>query len=140
MQVIRNHELVSELVLSQQEACVSRVSVEPWSDKQDHSNGNLDVKTHKREAKSQGEDDDIRGDRPQIDDPNGKSGNEEFPSKSSVSDLQKDYEKEDSRRWSRMENTQQKEKEVAKEVQVHQLHVGRLKRKILQKSEVETYH
>lgn len=131
MQVIKNRELVSELVLSQQEACVSRVSVQPWSDKQDQSNGNLDVKTHEREAKSQGEDD-IRGDRPQMDDPNGKNGNEEFLSKSSVSDLQKDYEKEDSRRWSRMENTQQKEKEVAKEVQVHQLHVGRLKRKILQ--------
>lgn len=137
MQVIRNHELVSELVLGQQEACVSRVSVEPWSDKQDRSNGNLDVKMHAREddirgaRESQGEDD-IRGDRPQIDDPNGKNGNEEFLSKSSVLTLRKDYEKEDTRRWSRMENTQQKEKEVANEVQVHQLHVGRLKRKILQ--------
>lgn len=124
VQVIRNHELVSELVL-QQEARVSRVSEEPWADTQVHSRENLDVTMHGREAKSQGEDD-IGEDVPQIYDPNGEG---EFPSKSSVLDLQTEHE-----RGHRIENTQQKRKaEVGEEAQVNQLCMK--KQRVLQKSD-----
>lgn len=55
VQVVRNHELVSQLVL-QQETSISKVSVEPRAGTQDYSSENLDVTMHDREAKSQGED------------------------------------------------------------------------------------
>lgn len=80
VQVIRNHELVSRLVL-QQEASISRETEEPQADTQDHSNEILGVILHDREAKSQGKDG-IGEDVPQIYDPNTEK--EELPSKSSV--------------------------------------------------------
>lgn len=87
VQVVRNHELVSQLVL-QQETSISKVSVEPRTGTQDYSSENLDVTMHDREAKSRGEDS-ILEDVPQINEPSGKNGKEKFPSKSLVSDLNK---------------------------------------------------
>lgn len=127
VQVIRSRELVSQLVL-QQEASVSRVSEEPRTETQDHSSENLDITTYDREAKSQGEDG-IREDVPQIHNLNGKNEKEEFHSKSSVLDLQKEHE-----RGHRIENTQRKGKaEVAKEAQVNELCMR--KQRVLQKSD-----
>lgn len=104
------------------------MSEEPHTgqDTQDHSRENLDGTTHDREAKSQGEAS-IGEDVLQIYNTNGKDGKEEFPSKSSVLDLQKEHE-----RGHRIENTQQKGKaEVAKEAQVNQLCMR--KQRVLQK-------
>lgn len=107
---------------------MGRVSEEPHTgqDTQDHSRENLDGTTHDRGAKSQGEAS-TGEDVLQIYNPNGKDGKEEFPSKSSVLDLQKEHE-----RGHRIENTQQKGKaEVAKEAQVNQLCMR--KQRVLQK-------
>lgn len=126
MQVIRIQELVSQLVF-QQEASVSRISEEPLADSHDHSSEHLDVTMHNGQAKSQGEDG-VGEDVPQIYDLNGKNGNKEFPSKSSVWDFQKDHEKGHS-----IENTRQKGKaKVAKESQVS--HNRTKKQRVFQKS------
>lgn len=135
VQVIRNHELVSELVVDQQEAGVCRVSDEPWSDTKDHKHENLVVEMLNSKVRSQGEDG-LGEDRQQIDDPSGKNMNEEFPLKISVLDLQNKYEKLEGGRGCRTENAKQIEKvEASKEAEVNQLRIGALKQRTLKKSD-----
>lgn len=135
VQVIRNHELVSELVVDQQEAGFCRVSGENWSDTKDHKYENLVVEMRNSKVRSQGEDG-IGEDRQQIDDPSGKYIHEEFPLKISLLDLQNKHEKLDGGRGCGTENTQQIEKvEASEEAQVNQICIGPLKQRTLEKSD-----